>query len=870
MKKLFMAIMAAALVTGVQAEIDPAIAQDEGKLLELIQKGDTSDNDMVTACQNLSWRGTAAAVAPLAKLLESEKAHIRHAARYGLEGIPGAEVAEALNQAALKLQGPALVGVLQSLGSRGNDASVAILKTNLASSDKAIAAAAAQALGKIESPAGIEVLRGALGSRPCVAVACMEAANLLADKKPSAAVPYFSAVYKTAENVPASVRNAAALGVIVNGGRGGLKLWDSLVASGDKAQEDIAMRAVLDVPASSGATKNFAAALKKVPAVQQRLAAVLAQRGDKAAIGPLAALANDSGSAVEVRLTAAAALATMAAPQAVAPLLELSGVENGAVASAASNEIVGFVGKAADSAVLAMFKSKDVAERLKGIELALRRRMAMAVPGLSKLTSDSDPKVVEAAVRGLGELGTDKEIPSLLRVIAEQPDNDNAIRSLISLNSRYARPRGGKTIIKYAGYGRFEENLVKDVTENAQRLVDAGSITIQATGRLCRRDGFSEDPAPGKLKSLRLVYTFDGVEKSASVMENDSYHLSGVTLLPVAMDPLAKAYAAAEGQEKRALFRVITALGNEQALESARAAAQDANSDLREDGIRALIDWKTPDALNDVAALLKSAPSDRLKILAMRGFVRQLELAFTISNADKIPMLEEARKLALRDEERALVDATLKAVGGQLAEEGFKLMFDGKSLAGWKGGGGWWEAKDGILQAQSSTEKPCKQNSHLIWTGGQPGDFEMRAEFKLSPGANSGIQVRSLDEENKDTGYQADMNGTGDYVGFLYHPAQHLVGERGAKVVINAKGEKKVDRFADAKELGDKVFKKDDWNEYRIICKGPAITLFVNGTKTCEFEDHRPNTPLKGTITLQMHAGPPMKIQFRNMRIREL
>jgi hypothetical protein len=174
------------------------------------------------------------------------------------------------------------------------------------------------------------------------------------------------------------------------------------------------------------------------------------------------------------------------------------------------------------------------------------------------------------------------------------------------------------------------------------------------------------------------------------------------------------------------------------------------------------------------------------------------------------------------------------------------------------------------LQAQSSTEKPCKKNSHLIYTASQPANFELRAEFKLSPTANSGIQLRALDQEFGDSGYQADMDGGGNYVGFLYHPKQHLVGERGAKVTIAADGKKTVDRFADAKELGNRVFKRDDWNEYTIIAKGPTMTLFVNGIKTCELTDHRPAMmPTKGFITLQMHAGPPMKIQYRNLRIKE-
>jgi hypothetical protein len=533
---------------------------------------------------------------------------------------------------------------------------------------------------------------------------------------------------------------------------------------------------------------------------------------------------------------------------------------------------MGFAGKAADDAVLSMMADSGAATRLAGIDMAMRRRMTVAVPALVKLSTDNDAKILDAAVKGLGDLGSDKEIPALLAVIKQSPQSETASRALASLCTRYARPRAGKTVIHNAGYGSFENDLVKDVTANVQKLVDVGSITIQASGRLCKWDGFSEDPAPGKPKVLRMVYTFDGAEKSVQVRENDSVHLSGVTLLPVAMTPIQAAYDRAAGDEKLALFKVLTSLGNDQGLAVARTASrQTADAALREAAIRALAEWKTPDALEDAASFAQNAPSDRLKILSLRGFVRQLEQSFTIPFKTQLARLEQAQAWALRDEDKALLAASIKATQGLMAEKGFTPMFDGVSLKNWKGGGGWWEVKDGILQAQSSEEKPCKKNSQLIFTGSQPADFELRAEFKLSPSANSGIQLRALDQEFGDSGYQADMNGGGNYVGFLYHPKQHLVGERGAKVTIAADGKKSVDRFADAKELGDKVFKKDDWNEYTIIAKGPTMTLFVNGMKTCELTDHRPEMmPKRGFITLQMHAGPPMKIQYRNIRIKDL
>ena len=97
----------------------------------------------------------------------------------------------------------------------------------------------------------------------------------------------------------------------------------------------------------------------------------------------------------------------------------------------------------------------------------------------------------------------------------------------------------------------------------------------------------------------------------------------------------------------------------------------------------------------------------------------------------------------------------------------------------------------------------------------------------------------------------------------------HLIGGRGEKVTLAADGKKDAQRFADAAEL-QKLFKVEDWNAYRIVCRGPEITLYVNGVMTTQVVDNRPDTPRKGAVTLQLHAGPPMKIEYRNLRIKEL
>ena len=64
-------------------------------------------------------------------------------------------------------------------------------------------------------------------------------------------------------------------------------------------------------------------------------------------------------------------------------------------------------------------------------------------------------------------------------------------------------------------------------------------------------------------------------------------------------------------------------------------------------------------------------------------------------------------------------------------------LFNGKDLSGWEGAPGWWTVKDGALTSQSTPEKPCKACNYLVWKGGQPSDFELTCDFKLSAAANS-------------------------------------------------------------------------------------------------------------------------------------
>jgi len=202
---------------------------------------------------------------------------------------------------------------------------------------------------------------------------------------------------------------------------------------------------------------------------------------------------------------------------------------------------------------------------------------------------------------------------------------------------------------------------------------------------------------------------------------------------------------------------------------------------------------------------------------------------------------------------------------------GFKPIFNGKDLSGWMGSPGWWEVKDGILFSESTPAKPCNKSHYLVWKGGEPADFELRCQWRITGPANSGIQFRSKALDDFDTwGYQADIDAAGEYVGCLYQHERGLVARRGEKVHFDKDGKRTVTTFAKSEDLL-KVVKRGEWNEYRILAHGPLIKLWINDMLMCEVEDYQPKYALpKGVIALQMHQGPPMKVEFREIQIREM
>jgi hypothetical protein len=207
----------------------------------------------------------------------------------------------------------------------------------------------------------------------------------------------------------------------------------------------------------------------------------------------------------------------------------------------------------------------------------------------------------------------------------------------------------------------------------------------------------------------------------------------------------------------------------------------------------------------------------------------------------------------------------------QHIEEGFTSMFNGKDLSGWDGSTKFWKVQDSAIVGE--TKRKSQQTIFLYWKGGEPADFEMRCQLRISgKEANSGIQIRSQRVPKWDAlGYQADFDVSGYSIGTLYlfnREPLATFAQRGDSVRIDFSGNRFVSNFANPAQLLD-AYKRGDWNDYRIIAKGRKVTIWLNGVLMCKVEDYEQKyySP-KGIIALQLHSGEPMRVEFKNLRIR--
>lgn len=228
-----------------------------------------------------------------------------------------------------------------------------------------------------------------------------------------------------------------------------------------------------------------------------------------------------------------------------------------------------------------------------------------------------------------------------------------------------------------------------------------------------------------------------------------------------------------------------------------------------------------------------------------------------------------------------------------VTDNGFSRIFDGTTLKGWTGDPTYWRVEDSTLIGEVTPETPLKQNTFIIWEGGEPADFEVKLEFRIEEAGNSGVNYRSdaLDSiPYALRGYQADIDGKIRYTGQNYEERKRTtLAYRGEQVTIFSQ-----DRPEEAGSLRANVARNcwqsrevkgtlgnsdtlktkirfEAWNDLHIIAKGNHLRHYVNGILMSEVRDEDDhNRKMSGKLGLQVHVGPPMKVEYRNIRLKTL
>ncbi|HEY1061844.1 MAG TPA: DUF1080 domain-containing protein [Daejeonella sp.] len=223
-------------------------------------------------------------------------------------------------------------------------------------------------------------------------------------------------------------------------------------------------------------------------------------------------------------------------------------------------------------------------------------------------------------------------------------------------------------------------------------------------------------------------------------------------------------------------------------------------------------------------------------------------------------------------------------------QKGFVQIFDGKTLNGWEGDPAYWRVENGNIVGEITPATLLKRNSFLIWRGGMPDDFELTLEFKITQAGNSGINYRS--EELKDIpyalkGYQLDIDGANRYTGQNYEErGRTTLAYRGQKTIIKAQNTAngtvqskiKNNAWTDLSVTGSlgesdallQKIKSEDWNTCRLVAKGNRLQHYINGILMSDVTDNdKVNGKSKGMLGMQVHVGPPMKVEYRKIMIKQ-
>jgi len=430
-----------------------------GALAGLLGEKDVTTDAKRFICRQLSLIGSARQAPALAALLADKD--LSHMARYALERIPDKVAGNALRDALDALKGELLIGVINSLGERREDESVAKLMPLLDRDDADLVEAAAAALGKIGGGQAADAL--AVAKPPeelaeAFADALLRCAEgLLAAGNADRADAIYRELY--APGRPDHIRVAALDGLVSARGGKALELVLAAIEGEDEAMRAVACGLIRGKLPGEEATKALASLVaKSQPPTAEVLIDALAERGDKAARPAVLESLRHKDRAV--RLSALQALASLGDASTAAVLAEVASVAAGAERDAARDSLAALRGKDVNDTIMKNMETVVAKERVELIRALAERKAVDKSPALLVLaTEDDDVEARTAAIDALGKLAGPSHLEAMVKLLVEaktDPEVAAAQKAIVAVFPRVAdeEKRAAPVLTAYTGADR--------------------------------------------------------------------------------------------------------------------------------------------------------------------------------------------------------------------------------------------------------------------------------------------------------------------------------------------------------------------------------------------------------------------------------
>lgn len=756
---------------------------------------------------------------------------------------------------------------------------------------------------------------------------------LLVDGRAQQAQPLYDRLRGLPE-IPHQVRAAALRGAALARGRKGIPLLLEALSGDDLSLARAAARAALEMPDSTVPKALADELSKLPGAHQMLVISVLGKRGDASVLPALMELADTGEEELRLaairavpEIGDAAATASLIGLQ-KSPDSAVAKAALEALASLPGPEVDGAILAMlrADEAETRKTAIDLIGQRrtLEAIPSLLKTvadsSKDVRTAGIKTLGELAGPAEFPVLVDLLAASASTVEIRALEGALA-------------GICAREARPSGDNVVILKAVYGDLPDGVSADVTKQVARIVASGSLSIDATNsnfgdpiRGTRKKMRVEYVADGvtRTNTVNENETLTILAGAAPLVLTEALigalpratPASKLALLrvlrsargPEALEALRQATTDPDKKVKDEAISVLCGWPTVAALPDVSQLAKSSKDKrakiLALRGCFRLIPLQEISlsekvtALQEALALVDRKEEKRLALAAFASIPTLASLETASAYLD-VPELREEAGLAVLAIAEKIVDSrpaqvaavlpklaamkTGKDTGKRIAAlservekevnpSGFEPIFDGKTLAGWEGKPEFWSVQDGAITGQTTEETPTKGNTFLIWRGGILKDFELRIRFRIA-GHNSGIQYRSADLGNFVVGgYQADIDASNRFVGIIYEErGRGIIGRRACKVVIHADGKREsVGKTCDQKDLLASLT-KGGWNEYVITARGNHLVQRINGHTTVELTDNEEaKRRMEGILALQLHAGPPMLVQFKDIRLKHL